>query len=59
MHSLPHFNMYVAFDSGSEIQFVLLTGKILHRLFKVKKELCKLWKEIWIYEERFFLGFIS
>jgi hypothetical protein len=50
MHSLAHFNAYVAFDGESEIQFVLLTSKISSRVFKVQKELCHLWNEIWIYK---------
>ena len=36
MHSLAHFNMCVAFDGENEIQFVLLTGKILHRVSRVE-----------------------
>ena len=52
MHSLAHFNMCVAFDGESEILLVLLTGKILYRLLKVQKELCHLWNEIRIYEEK-------
>ena len=37
MHSLAHFDTWFAFVDGSKIQFLMffLTGKILHRLFKV------------------------
>jgi len=59
MHSLAHFNMCVAFDGENEIQFVLLTGKILHRVSRVQRELCYLVKGIWIYEENIFEGFKS
>jgi hypothetical protein len=51
--------MYVAFDGENEIQLVLLTGRILHRVFRIQRELCYLVKEIQIYEENIFEGFTN